>query len=214
MENKINLGDCMDFMANMPDNYVDLAIVDPPYGIGETWNKSKNQQHYNRSKSYKNKSIPEETYFNELFRISKSQIIWGGNYYSKFLTPTNSWIFWDKKRNVEKTFMSEGELAWTSFKKPMRKVEIIWDGGKKGIETGVKTIHPHQKPIQLYKWLLQKYGGKNDLVLDTHSGSGSCAIACHLEGFNFIAIEKDIDYYNDSIKRLKEYQDQGLIFSG
>lgn len=197
--------DCMTFMKDIPDKYFELAIVDPPYGIGENWRKNKNSNFYRHKNNFNNK-IPEELYFKELFRISTNQIIWGGNYYIDYLPITNSWIFWDKIRNVEKTFMSEGELAWTSFKTPMRKIIIRWDGVKKGNESGINTIHPHQKPVALYRWLLQKYVKPCDKIFDSHAGSASSFIACMELGFNYTGCEIDNDYYNESIKRIKLHE--------
>ena len=181
MKSTINLynADCLPAMRKMADNQYDLAIVDPPYGIVNTWSKSRRDRFYKIGDkyTYKNDEIPNEEYFKQLSRISKNQIIWGGNYYTKFLRPTNSWIIWDKGRNADKTFMSEAELAWTSFQKVMRIIRIQWDGGKKGKETGLKKIHPFQKPIMLYKYCLNNYAKEGDKILDTHFGSLSIGIA-------------------------------------
>lgn len=199
--------DCMKFMAGKPDNYYDLAIVDPPFGIGRTWDKSKRQQFYGHKNNF-NDIAPGEHYFKQLFRISKNQIIFGGNYYVKFLSVNNSWIFWDKGRDLEKTFMSEGELMWTSFKLPMRKIKIKWDGFKKGSETHKKMIHPHQKPIELYRWILKKYAKEKDRIIDTHGGSMSIAIACHDMGYNIDICELDKNYFTAGKKRVKIYTAQ------
>ena len=212
--NKITYADCKDIMRLMPDKYIGLAIVDPPYGIGETWCKNVHSDHYLQRKSYLNRDIPDQEYFNELFRVSKNQIIWGCNYYTKYLTLTNNLICWDKSCTFEKEHKSEFELAWTSITKyPAVFARIPWSGGRKGPETGIKTIHPHQKPIKLYRWLLQKYALPGDLILDTHSGSGTLPIACHLEGFNFIATEKDFTYYSKSKERY-EIETSQLKLSG
>lgn len=191
-------------MAGVLDKFYDLAIVDPPYGIGDNWNKSKNQQFYGHKNNF-NQKPPDKNYFKELFRISKHQIIWGANYYCHYLPMSNNWIFWDKIREVKKTFMSEGELAWTSFPIPMRKIRIIWNGGKKGIETGIKTIHPHQKPITLYKWLLKNYAQPGWKIFDSHVGSGSIRIACHDMGFYFEGCEIDPDYHRDQEIRFQNH---------
>lgn len=195
--------DCMEYMATQADNAFDLAIVDPPYGIGNFWEKSLKTKHNHDAKSW-NERPPGKEYFDELMRVSINQIIWGANYYCHYLPLSNSWIFWDKERDVEKSHMSEGELAWTSFNVPMRKVHCVWDGGRKGVESGIKTIHPCQRPITLHNWLLSKYAGPGHRILDTHLGSGSSAIAAHYYGCNFVGCETDIDYYNATVERVKK----------
>lgn len=194
--------DCMEGMKRHEDNYFDLAIVDPPFGIGSYWMKQKHTQHYGDPKW--NEKAPSSDYFNQLFRVSKNQIIWGGNYFTNHLPVTNSWIVWDKGNDVEKMNTSECELAWTSFRIPMRKVFIQWSGGRKGNETGIKCIHPCQRPIDLHKWILTHYTNEGDKILDTHMGSGSIAIACHYLDFDLTAFEIDKDYYEAAMKRIKE----------
>lgn len=198
--------DCIDFMKKQDDDFFDIAIVDPPYGIGRNWDKDRKGRFYKKDIQYSNKNIPNEEYFNELFRVSKHQIIWGGNYFQ--LPTTNSWIIWDKDRNVEKTFMSECELAWTSFNIPMRIVKCIWDGARKGADTGIKTIHPHQKPIYLYKWCLTKYAKKSWIILDTHLGSGSSRIAAYDLGFDFYGCEIDTEIYLRQEERFNYFKSQ------
>jgi len=201
MKNKIILADCMDIMKDIPDKYFELAIVDPPYGIGKRLSqgagKLKNSALQNMNSEWD--VLPDENYFKELNRISINQIIWGGNYFT--LPPTRGIICWDKKQFMP-TF-SRWELAWTSFDRPAKMFENI------GNE---QRIHPTQKPVALYRWLLQNYAKPGDKIIDTHSGSGSCAIACHLEKFEFLAIEKDEDYYKASVKRLEEIRSQGVLF--
>ncbi len=204
--------DCMDYLRDCDDNEFDLAIVDPPYGIGQDWKKNKASVHYKHETQYKNNSIPEEQYFKELFRVSRNQIIWGANYYTEFLRPINSWIIWDKKRNVDKTFMSEGEMAWTSFKKPMRFYRHQWDGAKKGQDTGLKKQHPHQKPVDLYNWILTNYVKPGQRILDTHLGSGSSAIAAHYFGCDFVGIELDEDYFKAAQERFNNETRQEALF--
>lgn len=197
----------MDIMKDIPDKYFELAIVDPPYGINKDGQTKSTGGHGGR-KAHDHKgwdaSIPDKNYFDELFRISQNQIIWGANYFVKYLPSSMGWIFWDKGQRINQ---SDGELAFSSFKRALRvaeynRIELLKDG----------TIHPTQKPIALYRWLLQNYAKPNDKIIDTHSGSGSCAIACHLERFDFLAIEKDIDYYNASVARLDEIRSQGRLF--
>ena len=201
MKNKIILADCMDIMKDIPDKYFELAIVDPPYGIGKRLSqgagKLKNSALQNMNSEWD--VLPDENYFKELNRISINQIIWGGNYFT--LPPTRGIICWDKKQFMP-TF-SRWELAWTSFDRPAKMFENI------GNE---QRIHPTQKPVALYRWLLQNYAKPGDKIIDTHSGSGSCAIACHLEKFDFLAIEKDEDYYKASVERLETLRSQGVLF--
>lgn len=200
--------DNMALMARYPDKHFDLAIVDPPYGIKINMNMGRRA---GKRKSHKDKvwdnSIPEDLYFDELFRVSKNQIIWGGNYFP--LDLTKSWIFWDKNVPDGVSF-SDGELAWTSFNKNLVKANIPYSGFN-GMDKGGK-IHPTQKPVALYKWLLDKYGNEGERILDTHLGSGSIAIACHDYGYELTACELDKDYYEAAIKRLENHQKQLNIF--
>jgi len=192
--------DCMEYMATVPDKYFDLAIVDPPYGIGfdgeikEMANNNSKKWKSAKGKNYTRKSWDSETpskeYFKELFRVSKNQIVWGGNYFD--LPQSSGWIFWNK--GVAKDFtLSPGELAWTSFNKSVDMVELLWAGFRKCEETD--RIHPTQKPVKLYEWLLTNYAKKGQRILDTHLGSGSSAIAAHYFGVDFVGCELDKDYF-------------------
>ena len=202
--------DCMEGMARYPDKYFDLAIVDPPYGIGE----SKKQRNNNKSEKWKNPKneikytkknwdveAPNKEYFNELFRVSKNQIIWGGNYFSCHLPPSMGWVFWDKK-NGSSDF-SDGELAFTSFKKALRKFDWMWGGFFK--QQPEERINPTQKPVAIYKWLLSNYAKQGDKILDTHLGSGSSRIAAYEMGFDFTAFELDTEYFEAHEKRYKAH---------
>ena len=220
----VYLMDCIEGMKCYPDKYFDLAIVDPPYGIGA--DKAQNNAAMQRIKAEgKSKAgrgwklyadtdwdneIPTIEYWEQLFRVSKNQIVWGGNYFTEYLPPSMGWIVWDKgQRDFS---LADGELAWTSFNKALRIFEM--SRGKalaKNNEEGGR-FHPTQKPVALYRWLLQNYAKPGQLILDTHSGSGSCAIACQLEKFDFIAIEKDQEYHAASVKRLDEVRSQGMLF--
>jgi site-specific DNA-methyltransferase (adenine-specific) len=196
--------DCMEGMARYPDKYFDLAIVDPPYGIGvNKWllgdNKPNNRK-YKKGKVWDNET-PNQQYFNELLRISKNQIIWGGNYFSDKLIITRAWIYWDKMRNEGLTF-SDGELAWTSFNLPLKSVKIQYDGF---LGMDKNRIHPTQKPVALYKWLLSNYAKQGDKILDTHLGSGSSRIAAYEMGFDFTAFELDTEYFEAQQKRYKAH---------
>ena len=147
--------DCMEYMKSFPDKYFDLAVVDPPYGIGQNWRKDTGSKFYRHESSYKNESIPGAEYFTELFRVSKNQIIWGGNYYTEFLPARNSWIVWDKHIDYPTQHLSEAELAWTSFNVPVRVVSLIWNGCCRCDKRS--GIHPHEKPKLLYKWIFDNY---------------------------------------------------------
>lgn len=202
--------DNMELMARYPDKYFDLAIVDPPYGLGidgqkKTNNKNPKHKRKEHTKKSWDNSIPSKAYFNELFRVSKNQIIWGGNYFTEFLRPTKAWIFWYKGQND--LTMSDGEMAWTSFETVTRQVEI----NRAQLKTQ-NTFHPTTKPSKLYKWLLDKYAKQGDKILDTHLGSGSIAIACHDYGFDLTACELDKEYFDQAMKRLKLHQSQLKLF--
>lgn len=202
------LSDCMEFMKDVPDKYFELAIVDPPYGLGLS-NKSK---YTNKSltiyipKDWDN-SIPNKDYFNELFRVSQNQVIWGGNYFTELIPASRSWIFWDKKNCINN--YSDGELAWTSFDRVTKKVEIQQAGF---LRSDPIRIHVTQKPIKLYEWVLMNYAKKGDKILDTHLGSGSSRIAAYNLGFEFIGTEMDEDYYKSQEDRFKDHISQLTLF--
>jgi site-specific DNA-methyltransferase (adenine-specific) len=203
--NKIHNQDCLEAMKLMQDNQFDLAIVDPPYGIGESNKKQRTRKkHVNRvvhkAKEWDNE-IPSSEYFKELKRVSKNQIVWGANYMVKYLKPSMGWIFWEKKIGGD---FSDGELAYTSFNRAL-KMFTKWSGGN-------NKIHPTQKPIALYEWLLMNYAKEGDKILDTHLGSGSIAIACHNLGYDLTGYELDKEYYDNAIKRIKNHQAQTRIF--
>jgi len=211
--------DNMELMARYPDNHFELAIVDPPYGINvdarKDHGKKRSKNSAARLKDYKIKGWdvqhPKNKYFDELFRISKEQIIWGVNYYNYNLLKGGR-IFWNK--GTAPGFSSgDGELAFSSKTTAIKKVDILWNGM---IQHNMKDkeirIHPTQKPVALYKWLLKNYASKGDKILDTHLGSGSIAIACHDMGFELTACELDEDYYNSAIKRIKQHTAQLRIY--
>lgn len=206
----ITCEDNMQLMARYPDNYFELAIVDPPYGIGIDGQKksiNKNPK-YNRKEHAKkswDSATPSQTYFNELKRVSKNQIIWGGNYFTEYLKPTKAWIFWYKGQND--LTMSDGEMAWTSFESVTRQIEI-----NRAQLIKQNTFHPTEKPYKLYKWLLDKYAKQGDKILDTHLGSGSIAIACHDYGFELTACELDAEYYEKAVQRIKNHTNQQNLF--
>lgn len=204
--------DCMIVMARYPDKYFDLAIVDPPYGIGDTWSKQRTDRFYQKGKirTYQNTLRPGMEYFNELFRVSKNQIIWGGNYFADLLPVSNAWVIWHKHSNGDLILMSEAEMAWSSFTKTTRVFKLNWSGGVK-CEPGDK-IHPHQKPIKLYARCLKHYANKGDKILDTHCGSGSSAIAAEIQGFDFVRCEIDAEYHAAAVKRFNLAIQQQSMF--
>ena len=195
--------DCMEYMKSIPDKFFELAVVDPPYGIGEDW-KKRNKGSSFKETTYKNDSIPSQEYFNQLFRISKDVIIWGYNYFTNILGSTNYLIIWDKVSNNNTVFKySKAEIAFTTKRIPVNLVSIPWDGYRMGKETGQKKIHPHQKPIELYAWLFDNYANPGDKIFDSHLGSGSSRIAAYKMGFDFYATEIDKQYFDAQEKRFK-----------
>jgi site-specific DNA-methyltransferase (adenine-specific) len=210
---EITCEDCMALMRRYPDKYFDLAIVDPPYGIGQDW-KKRDKGHKFAETTYKNESMPTRDYFDELFRVSKNQIIWGYNYFTNILGPTNYLIVWDKMCGNNKAIhYSKCELAYTSIRIPANIYSIIWNGYTRGKETGDKKIHPHQKPLLLYKKLLIDYAKPGYKILDTHLGSGSSAIACIDMGCDLTGCELDRDYYEGAMERIKEHQHHQELFN-
>jgi site-specific DNA-methyltransferase (adenine-specific) len=222
--NRMNLMDCMEGMKQFPDKYFELAIVDPPYGIGVSNHSTFGNPDIIAKNSFLKKTVkpseykisewdkktPDKKYFDELFRISQNQIIWGVNYFDG-MGLSGGRLFWDK---IGTGNYSRGELAYLSFVNRIEYFQFKWCGmlqenmGK----NKEKRIHPTQKPIALYRWILQNYAKPGDKIIDTHSGSGSLACACHLEKFDFLAIEKDEDYYKSSIERLETLRSQGTLF--
>ena len=210
--------DCMSYMAGLPDKAFDLAIVDPPYGIGEDGGKGvrtspSRPNSYSRKPKYEakgwDKTPPSHEYFVELKRVSKNQIIWGANHIIENIPFANTpnWIVWDKKN--EGTDFADAELAYGSFKSTVRKFTCHKFLGTRG---GMDCIHPTQKPVALYRWLLQNYAKPGQRILDTHLGSGSIAIACDLEGFDLVGCEIDADYIAGARKRLADHQAQPRLF--
>jgi len=201
-------GDCMELMAQTPDKFYELAIVDPPYGIGENGGKNRRNQSRHKKKSWDSKP-PDKRYFTELLRVSKNQIIWGANYYTIFLPSSMGWVFWDKKK--EKSDFSDGELAYTSFQRALKKFTYSKTGGNVK-EFSNRYLHPCEKPVALYKWLISSYAKPGDKILDTHGGSGSICIACHDLGFDLDWIELDEDYYKAAVERYKLHASQAQLF--
>ena len=190
--------DCMEYMATLQDKAFELAIVDPPYGIG----MSKNPVRQLHEKKEWDNAIPNQKYFDELFRVSKNQIIWGGNYFS--LPASQGFVIWDKMQ-PENFSLAMCEFAWSSIQSPAKifKQSVLLENGK---------IHPTQKPVALYKWLLSRYAKPGDKILDTHGGSGSICIACHDLGYDLTWMELDKDYYEAACKRYQNHAAQASLF--
>ena len=211
--------DCMEGMKSFPDKFFDLAIVDPPYGgvtqggymnnkMGGGVAKNRNDYHLSLWQCGK----PDKRYFDELTRVSKNQIIWGGNYYASLLTDSQCWIVWDKEKPEGVSF-ADVELAWTSFNLASRMFRYAWNGMIQGdMKNKEYKIHPTQKPVALYKWLIGKFAKPKDIILDTHAGSASSLIACHETGHKYVGFEIDPDYYRMAKKRLDAAEAQMNIF--
>ena len=202
--------DCMKGMKEFPDNYFDLAICDPPYGgvtqggymsnkMGGGVAKNRNDYHLSLWQCER----PSEEYFKELQRVSKNQIIWGGNYYASMLPDSQCWVVWDKEKPEGVSF-ADVELAWTSFNLAAKIFHFAWNGMLQGdMKNKERKIHPTQKPVALYKWLISKFAKEGDTILDTHVGSASSLIACHEMGFKYVGFELDETYYKESKERLE-----------
>ena len=201
--------DCVEALKRFSDNYFDLAIVDPPYGLGKRLHNGSSSSPFIKSQALKinnwDNEIPTVEYFNELKRVSKNQIIWGGNYFAEYLGNFRCFLYWDK--TIHGNSYSDGEMAWTSFDKPVRyfrqNIATITSEGR---------IHPTQKSIILYKWILNEFAKEGDLILDTHVGSGSSRIACNELNFSFTGFEIDKDYYEAQEKRFKDFVSQLRMF--
>jgi site-specific DNA-methyltransferase (adenine-specific) len=199
---EVYLEDCVKALKRYADNHFDLAIVDPPYGIGDKFKGGKTgKMNFNEIVNKDWDKVPSDEYFAELQRVSKNQIIWGGNYFN--LPPTRCFIVWDKIIS-EDFSLAMAELAWTSFDKLAKiyKLQVPKNG----------KIHPTQKPVKLYDWLLHNYAKPNDLILDTHLGSGSSRIAAYKGGFNFVGFEIDEEYFNAANKRFDNFKSQTRLF--
>jgi site-specific DNA-methyltransferase (adenine-specific) len=217
MISQVTNEDCMEMMARYPDKYFELSVVDPPYGIGQDGAKNKTRGKLATATDYKpfygqDKQPPDEAYFTELFRVSKSQVIWGANHFIERINRNSScWLVWDKENGLND--FADCELAWTSFTTAVRKFSFTWNGMIQGdMKNKERRIHPTQKPVALYKWLLQNYAKSGDKILDTHLGSGSSRIAAYELGFDFYGTELDKDYFDAQEKRFADYKAQGNLF--
>ena len=198
--------DCMEYMRTLPDKAFDLAVVDPPYGIGMDGGCVGYKGDNVFEKKGWDKSTPGKEYFDELFRVSENQIIWGGNYF--YLPPTRCFLIWDKGAGFRGRTYAEAELAWTSFDQNVRIFERdpLCNGDYKG------KIHPTQKPIALYTWIFSRYAKPGDKILDTHLGSGSSRIAAYDAGLDFVGCEIDKDYFDAQERRFADYTAQTNLF--
>lgn len=211
----------MNYLPDMPDNAFELAICDPPYGnnVANEMGQKSGQQ-YGKAAAPKSNYIakdwdlfkPTAEYFKQLFRVSKNQIIWGGNYFLEYLGYCKGPIIWDKQNDGNQ--FADGELAWSSFNMPMRFFRFMWNGMLQEHMGRHKEmrIHPTQKPVKLYEWLLKNYAEEGDKIIDTHFGSLSIGCACHNMGHDLTAFEIDKDYFEAGKTRLEEHQKQGTMF--
>ena len=219
--NRIINADCLDILQQLPDKSIDLVLTDPPYGIGvnkksvildgTVQGKGFCARRSNFAKKDWDDAIPQKQIFDEIFRVSKNQIIWGGNYFAEYLNNSSCWVVWDKDNGT--TDFSDCELAYTSFSSAVRKYLYRWNGCLQGnMKQKEIRIHPTQNPLPLFQWCLENYSKEGDLILDCFSGSGTTAVACHNLKRRFICIEKDPEYWAASVKRLEEIQKQLTLF--
>jgi site-specific DNA-methyltransferase (adenine-specific) len=207
--NKVYLEDCIEALKRFSDGYFDIAVVDPPYGIGA----NKMQLGNGKKKIYRGEAdwdnaIPTAEYWEQLFRVSKNQIVWGGNYMTEYLKPTSAWLFWDK--GTGENDFADGELAWTSYNGALRKITKSWVGAN--AKDGLERIHPTQKPIYLYDWIFNRFAKEGNLILDTHVGSGSSRIAAHKNKLHFVGFEIDKGYFEAQEKRFNAVISQQTLF--
>lgn len=224
LTDKIINADSLTVLKQLPDKCIDLILTDPPYGINvskSVYNVEAGQKRSHNAKAvagtYKHadwdSAIPAKEYFDEMERVAKHRIIFGGNYFTEYLKPSSGWIFWDK--NNGSNDFGDGELAWTDFNKAIRKYQYTWNGMlQQDMKNKEVRIHPTQKPVGLLMQILRDYSDSGWLVMDPFSGSGSTAIACERWGLSFICVERDIDYYKASVERLENERKQLNLFNG
>ena len=206
---EVYLEDCVTALKRYSDNHFDIAVVDPPYGIGA----NKMQLGNGKKKIYRGEAdwdnaIPTAEYWAQLFRVSKNQIVWGGNYMTEYLKPTSAWLFWDK--GTGENDFADGELAWTSYNGALRKITKSWVGAN--AKDGLERIHPTQKPIYLYDWIFNRFAKEGNLILDTHLGNGSSRIAAYKNKLHFVGFEIDKGYYEAQEKRFNAVISQQSLF--
>ena len=210
--------DCMEYMKTLPDKYFDLAVCDPPYGIGENGDRNSSRGKLAVAKNYKSfaggdREPPAIEYFLEIQRASKNQIIWGANHFiDRIAKPSSCWIVWDKVTG--NSDFADSELAWTSFKTAVRNFRFQWSGMLQGdMKNKEERIHPTQKPVKLYEWILTNYAKPGQTIFDSHMGSGSSAIAANNLGFEYVGCELDTDYYNAACERIAQHARQQRLFA-
>ena len=210
--------DCMEYMRTLPDKFFDLAVVDPPYGIGENGDRNSSRGKLAVAKNYKSfaggdREPPAIEYFLEIQRASKNQIIWGANHFiDRIAKPSSCWIVWDKVTG--NSDFADSELAWTSFKTAVRNFRFQWSGMLQGdMKNKEERIHPTQKPVKLYEWILTNYAKPGQTIFDSHMGSGSSAIAANNLGFEYVGCELDTDYYDAACKRIAHHASQERLFA-
>lgn len=218
-ENKIINADCLDILKKLPDKCIDLILTDPPYGINiekmSFTNSTKGGvcERNDYSDCFRDEKL-NKIFFDEMIRVSKNQIIFGGNYYTEYLKSTQGWLVWNKKGDGRySNDFADGELAWTSFNKPLKIYHYLWSGMlQQDMKNKEKRVHPTQKPTKLFEMILQDFTTEGDIILDPFSGSGTTSRACHDTKRRFICIEKDKDYYEASIKLLEDHTKQLNLF--
>ena len=203
---EVYLMDCVAGLRHYPDNYFDLAVVDPPYGINFDGQKEckKTNRIGHKFKGWDSET-PNAEYWDQLFRVSKNQIVWGGNYMTDYLKQSRCWLIWDKEQEFSG---SDFEMAWTSFNSAAKAFRM----SRVEAYTNQEKIHPTQKPVRLYDWIFMKYAKQGDLILDTHVGSGSSRIAADKAGLNFVGFEIDEEYFNAANKRFDNFKSQTRLF--
>lgn len=202
--------DCLEYMKGLPDKFFDLAVVDPPYG-SSIMAKNKHQRHKTNATTYRNKSIPPVEYYSELNRVSVNSIIWGCQYQMPFLNPDGSFIIWDKGADPDLHNMSACDIAWYSKRTQIKKKYLHWCGAVKC--ESEPTIHIHQKPVSLYRWLLENYAKPGDKIFDSHMGSQSSRIAAFHMGFDYWGCELDKDYFEAGNKRFEQEKMKQQLFT-
>lgn len=216
--NRIINDDCLNVMKQIPDKYFDLCLTDPPYGINiEKMNFTNSTKggvckRNDYSNCFTDDKVSKDV-FDEIIRVSKIQIIFGGNYYTEYLESTQGWIVWNKKGDGRySNDFADGELAWTSLNKPLKIYHYLWTGMiQQNMKNKEKRIHPTQKPVDLFGMILRDYSKEGDKIFDPFSGSGTTAIACHRGKRQFLCVEKDEVYFNKSVERLEEERKQMIL---
>ena len=214
---RVHLMDCIELMKGYPNKYFDLAVVDPPYGIGEDGGTNGSRGKIAKAKVFESKgwdrTAPQQMYFDELIRVSKHQVVWGANHFiSRIPFNSSCWIVWNKQNG--ETDFADCELAWTNYKTAVRCFEFRWQGMLQGdMKNKEQRIHPTQKPVALYDWIFMNYAKPDQKILDTHLGSQSSRIAAHKHGLDFTGCELDAEYFEQGCKRFDQYLSQPTLFS-